>query len=251
MDISLVIPAFIAGLITFLAPCTLPLVPGYLGFISGVSADDLNDPQKAKAARKKILLNGAFFILGFSIVFILFGILAGFLGQSLATYRIWMTRVGGVFVILFGIYMTGLLKFSFLEKERKFNVLSFITPGKPKSSCIVGMAFALGWTPCVGPVLGSILVLASTTSTALQGGFLLAVFCLGLAVPFLAVALGFGHASAYINKIAKYLKIISVIGGLFLILIGILLVTNNFIILIEYGYRFLDIFNYNAIVEHL
>ncbi|MAF13278.1 MAG: cytochrome C biogenesis protein [Parcubacteria group bacterium] len=251
MDLTLIIPAFLAGLITFLAPCTLPLVPGYLGFISGTSVDDLNDPAKKEQVKKKILKNGIFFVLGFSVVFILFGTLAGLLGQALVPYRIWLTRIGGVFIIIFGLFMVGVLKLPFLSHEKRLKLPSFLTLGKPSSSFIVGNAFAFGWTPCVGPILASILLLASSSSTALQGAILLAVFSLGLAVPFLLVALGTGHAAQYINKISKYLNVVSIIGGAFLILLGILLLANKFTLLLSWGFKLFSFFGYERIVDYL
>jgi cytochrome c-type biogenesis protein len=248
---GLIFSAFLAGVITFLAPCTLPLVPAYLGFISGVSTKDLEDPQKAAVARKKIILNGVFFIVGFSVIFILFGVLAGFLGQGLATYRGVLGKVGGVLIVLFGLFMLGVFKIPVLQVDKRIKIPSFLTIGKPTSSFAIGSAFAIGWTPCVGPVLGSILLLASTSTTALQGGVLLAVFSLGLAVPFLLIAFAFSKATAYINKISKYLKWVSVIGGLFLVGLGILLFTNNFSLLIQYGYKFFDFINYEGILRFL
>ena len=251
IGIGLIISSFIAGLFTFLAPCTLPLVPAYLGFISGVSTDDLKDPAKAKSARRKIVLNGAFFILGFSIVFIFFGTLAGLLGQGLVPYRIWFGRIGGALVILFGLFMLGVFKLPFLEMEHRIKLPSFLKVGKPSSSLAIGSAFAFGWTPCVGPILGSILLLASTSSTALSGGVLLAVFSAGLAVPFLLIAIGFSHAATYIEKISGYLKWVSIIGGVFLVILGILLITDNFGLLIQYGYQFFNFINYEGILDYL
>lgn len=251
MDLSLIIPAFIAGLLTFLAPCTLPLVPGYLGFISGVSLQDLKDPEKASSARKKIFMNGLLFILGFSLVFIVLGTLAGFAGRALVPYRLWLGRIGGIFVIIFGLFMINVLKIPFLTKERQFKLPAFFQRGKPVNSLIFGSAFAFGWTPCVGPILGSILLLASTTTTVIQGAVLLAVFSLGLAVPFLLIALGIGHAAQYIGKISKYLNAVSFIGGLFIIFLGILLVTDNMAILISWGYRLFEFINYDKLLDYL
>lgn len=251
MEFSLITPAFIAGLFTFLAPCTLPLVPGYLGFISGVSLQDIHDPQKAPLVRRKILLNGLAFIVGFTVVFIAFGTLAGFLGRTLVPYRIWLTRVGGVFGIIFGLFMLRVLKIPFLNKEKQFTAPKLFTQGKALNSFFLGAAFAFGWTPCVGPILGSILLLASTSTTALQGAFLLFIFSLGLAVPFLAIAIGIGHAAQYVRRITKYLNIISVVGGLFLIVLGILLLTNNFSIFISVAYRLFDFVNYEQLLDYL
>ncbi len=251
LSITFIISVFIAGLVTFLAPCTLPLVPAYLGFISGVSTDDLRDAEKAKLLRKKIFLNGLFFVIGFSIVFIIFGTLIGLLGQTLVPFRIWLTRIAGAFVIIFGLFMLGVFKFSFLQVDKRMNIPSFLEIGKPSSSLAIGSAFAFGWTPCVGPILGAVLALASTSTTAVQGGLLLAVFSVGLAIPFLLVALGLSKATQYIEKISKYLKWVSIIGGIFLVLLGILLITNNFTLLIQYGFQLLDVINYEGIYQFL
>lgn len=251
MEIALIISAFVAGVITFLAPCTLPLVPAYLGFISGVSADDLKDPEKAKGARRKIVKNGFAFVIGFSIIFILFGTLAGLLGQSLASYQSILTKVGGVFVIFFGLFMLGVFKIPALHATKKVKLPAFVKVGSTSSSLIIGSIFALGWTPCVGPILGSILLLASTTSTALQGAFLLSVFSLGLAVPFILIAFAFSSATKHIGAITKYFKWISTIGGLFLILLGILLLTDNFDLLVQYGFKIFKVFEYEAILDLL
>ena len=140
---------------------------------------------------------------------------------------------------------------SFLATERKFKLPFKIKPGNPLSSTLIGAAFATGWTPCVGPILGSILLLASTSSTALQGGFLLFVFSMGLAVPFLAIAAGVGAASSSIAKISKYLHWVEIIGGVFLILLGLLLITNNFVLLISYGFQFFQFLNYEALLKFL
>lgn len=254
MDLSfaaLAIPGFIAGILTFLAPCTLPLVPGYLVFISGASLEDLKDPEKSRKARWKIFLNGLLFVIGFSVVFVVLGTAAGFVGRALAPYRIWLTRIGGVFVIIFGLFMLNVLKLPFLSKEATIKVPSIFKRGKPLNSLILGSAFGFGWTPCVGPILGSILLLASASATAVQGAALLAVFSAGLAIPFLLIALGIGAASRYMEKISKYLNVASIIGGIFLILLGILLITDNFGLLITYGYRLLDFINYERLLEYL
>lgn len=264
-DSLLIIPAFIAGVLTFLAPCTLPLVPGYLGFISGASIEDLKNPAKAGGVRRKVFLNGLAFVVGWSLVFIVFGTLAGFLGAALVPYRLWIGRIGGAFVILFGLFMLNVLKLPFLARERRFvlpsvvgataarwrKIPSLFERGKPVNSLILGTAFGIGWTPCVGPILGSVLLLASTSTTALQGGFLLVIFSAGLAVPFLAIALGVGSAMKLIARIAPFLHIVSIIGGLFLILLGVLLITNNMGLLISYGYRLFQFINYDRLLDYL
>lgn len=256
--INLIIPAFIAGLLTFLAPCTLPLVPGFLAFISGVSAKDLDDPNKKAAAKKTILFNAFMYVLGFSIIFILLGSIFGGAGSLLGQHRLVLAKVGGVFVIFFGLYLMnffnlpGLRKiFLFLYKEHHFNLASKLTPGKPSSSFIFGATFAFGWTPCVGPILGSLLVLATDSGTFLQGAFLLAVFSIGLAVPFMLLALGLGKAAQYISKISKYLSIISFIGGAFLVFLGYLILTNNLIVWVGTFYQWFNILHYDFILNYL
>ncbi|MBL7045660.1 MAG: sulfite exporter TauE/SafE family protein [Parcubacteria group bacterium] len=251
LSIGFIVSAFIAGLLTFLAPCTLPLVPGYLGFISGVPPEDLNNPNKKKEVRRRIFLNGVFFILGFSVVFILFGTLAGVIGQGLVPYRVWLTRTGGLFVILFGLFMLGVLNIPFLNKEKKISAPKWLSIGKPSSSFIIGSAFAFGWTPCVGPILGSILLLASTSSAAFSGAILLAVFSAGLAVPFLLVALGISHATSYIKRMDRYIKWTSIVGGVFLVFIGVLLLTNNFGLLVQWGFSIFGFLEYDALLDLL
>jgi len=251
LSIGFAIASFVAGLLTFLAPCTLPLVPAYLGFISGVDQDALKNPETSKAARRKIFLNGIAFIAGFSLIFIAFGVLAGFAGTALAPYRIWLARIGGVLVILFGLFMLGFFKLPFFQSDKRIPIPKWLTLGKPSSSFFIGGTFALGWTPCVGPILGSILLLAGTSGTAFQGGLMLTIFSFGLAIPFLIIAFAFSKATAYIERISKYLKWVSIIGGVFLILLGLLLVTDNFGLTIQYGYELFDFINYEGLLEYL
>lgn len=251
---GLIIPAFIAGILTFLAPCTLPLVPGYLTFISGTSIDELKDPTKVKAAKKKIFINSLFYVTGFSLVFIILGSLFGLGGQALAQYRVLLSQIGGAFVIFFGLYMMNIIKlpvFDFISGENQPKFLRKLTPGNPTSSFIFGSTFAFGWTPCVGPVLGTILTLAATSATVLQGAFLLLIFSLGLALPFLLIALGIGSASGFINKISKYLNIISFVGGLFLVLLGYLLITDQMSLFLSRSYEALEFLNYEKLLDYL
>lgn len=252
MDATLIIPSFIAGLLTFLAPCTLPLVPGYLGFISGSAKSDLQNSTNQQIKRK-IFLNGLFFVIGFTLVFIAFGTLAGLIGSTiLAPYRLWLSRLGGILVILFGLFMLGWLKIPFLARGMiHLSKFKSLKKGKPVTSLLLGSAFAAGWTPCVGPVLGSILLLASSKATALQGGLMLTVFSAGLALPFLVIAAAFGRVWQSINKLTRFLKPISFIGGLFLIGLGILLILNKFSLLLSWSFRLLEFINYEGLVKYL
>ncbi|MCP6726492.1 MAG: cytochrome c biogenesis protein CcdA [Patescibacteria group bacterium] len=263
MDIiTLIIPAFIAGILTFLAPCTLPLVPAYLSFIGGSSIEDLKDPDKAKRARMKIFLNGLFYVIGFSAVFILLGSLFGLGGSALIQYRTLIARVGGVFIIFFALFLIApglasitrnkinlmrLSVFRFFQAEAKLSINRLtrnLRPGNPVSSLIFGATFAFGWTPCVGPILGVILTFAASSATLGAGAMLLLVFSLGLAVPFLLTALAIGWASKHISKLSKYLNAISFIGGLFLLLLGVLMVTDNFLFWIQFIFQLLEPLDY-------
>ncbi len=251
LSIGFVIASFFAGILTFLAPCTLPLVPAYLGFISGVDQEALKNPQTRKVARRKIFLNGLAFIVGFSFIFIAFGMLAGFAGTALAPYRIWLARIGGILVILFGLFMLGVFKLSFFQNYKRIPIPQWLHLGKPSSSFFIGGTFALGWTPCVGPILASILLLAGTSGTALEGGLMLSIFSFGLAIPFLIIAFTFSQATNYIERISKYVTWVSIIGGIFLILLGILLATDNFGLTIQYGYQLFDFINYERLLDYL
>ncbi len=254
MDLSLIISSFIAGVLTFLAPCTLPLVPAYLGFISGVSSKDLHDPKKVGSVRKRIFLNGVLYTIGFSSVFIFFGTLFGLGGVALAQYRPLLQKIGGVLVIVFGLYLLKLVKIpqlSFLDSEQRFPLAKILKPGKPINSLLFGAAFAFGWTPCVGPILGSVLTLAAASATVWKGAFLLGIFSLGLAIPFLVIAAMIGHASHMVEIVSRYLDRISIVGGLFLVLLGILIVTNNIGEWTSLFYRVFHFINYNALLNYL
>ncbi|MEK7122625.1 MAG: cytochrome c biogenesis protein CcdA [Patescibacteria group bacterium] len=254
LNIGFIISAFIAGVLTFVAPCTLPLVPGYLGFISGVSLKDLRDPAKSAGAKRKIFLSGLLFVLGFSAVFIFFGSLFGLGGVAFAKYRILLQQVGGAVVTLFGLYMIGLLKLpalSFLESEHHFSLGRYLKPGQPVSSLIFGMTFAVGWTPCVGPILGSILTLAASSATVGTGALLLAVFSVGLGLPFLVIAATIGSASRALQKLDRLMHGISIVGGVFLVFLGFLLLTNGFSAWVGWFYQLFNFINYDALLDYL
>jgi cytochrome c-type biogenesis protein len=236
----LVLPAFLAGLLTFLAPCTLPLVPGYLSFISGISAQDLQDPTKAQKAHLKIFFNGLFFVVGFSVVFVLLGTLFGAGGIALGNYRYWLERIGGLFVILFGLFMLGLLRLSFLqvlESDHRLKFPAWLKPGHTSSALVFGGTFALGWTPCVGPILGAVLTLAATSGTVLQGAVLLSVFSMGLGIPFLIVAATIGSATGYLTKIARHMRKVEIVGGVFLVFLGGLILFDKFSAWLAWSYE--------------
>ncbi len=211
--------AFLAGLVSFLSPCVLPIIPGFLSYLAGTSLDE------SKNHRLAIFVNSLFFVLGFSVIFALLGVILNTILASVAyDATLWAGRVGGVIIIFFGLYLTGLIKISALEKEHKFRVKKKFN-SKYLTSFVFGAAFAAGWTPCVGAVLGAILGLAATQPGAAFS--LLLVYALGLGIPFLLVGLFASPAAKFISKFSKYVKYINGAFGALLIILGILVFTNS------------------------
>lgn len=250
MELTPVISSFVAGLLTFLAPCTLPLIPAYLGFIGGVSLPDIQNSEHAKALKRKIFLNGLLFVVGFTGVFMILGTVFGIVGKVLFEYRMWLGRIGGIFIIIFGLYMMRAIRIPWFNTEKRIH-LHALRPGRPLSSLLFGMTFAFGWTPCIGPVLGTALTLAASSATAGTGALLLFMFSLGLATPFLLVAYGAGVSTKYIRALGKYLNIISVIGGVFLICIGLLLLTDNLGVWVSWFYRVFGRMYFDNFLDYL
>lgn len=255
MLFALAIPALVAGFLMFLAPCTLPLVPSYLAFISGVSAHDASKNKEEVAdVRKKILWNALFYTLGFSVVFIALGTLLSSLASlGLGNARFYLQKLSGGLILLLGLYMTHFFDlpfFRFLNRDRHFGFAQKFAPGKPLSSFLFGATFALGWSPCIGPILGSILLLASTSGTVLEGTLLLAIFSLGLAIPFILVALGIGQATKIIRQMSKYLSIFSIVGGIFIALLGLFVLTGNMDIWTGFFYRFFRFIKYESLLNY-
>ena len=251
VSLGLIISAFVAGLLMFLAPCTLPLVPAYLAFISGVKRADLNDPRTADHARRQIIVNGIFFILGFSLVFVAFGMLAGLFGSQIGQFRGLLAQIGGLFVILFGLMMLNVIKITPLLRERRLAVPDVLKPGNPFSATVIGATFAFGWTPCVGPVLGTVLLLASAQSTVYSGGLLLAIFSLGLSIPFILTAFMYSRATKTIFRLQATTQLVSFIGGVFLIIIGMLLVSENFGLMVQYGNKLFNSLGVGMLFDYL
>lgn len=225
-DISLLI-AFAAGLLSFVSPCVLPLVPSYLIYITGLSLEELTSQADRSRMRATIVLNSLFFILGLTVVFVAFGASASLLGRLLSTYQDFLRKAGGVLIVIFGLYVMGVLKLNFLMTEKRIHLQS--RPAGYFGSALVGVAFAAGWVPCVGPILGSILMLAGTSdSTSMMTGVkLLSSYSLGIGLPLFAIALSVGPFLHYFKKIRNYMYAISVVSGVFLILVGVMLYTNS------------------------
>lgn len=234
-DISLYL-TFAAGLISFLSPCVLPLVPGYISYISGVSFAEIREERQSKSFLSKekgiILLNAICFVLGFSIVFILLGASATWLGAFLSSKISLFSKIAGLVIIFFGIYKMGLIRTSFFYREARFEVKDrkFGYAG----ATIIGAAFAFGWTPCIGPILAGILTYAGTLEKVNQGVFLLLVYSLGLGLPFLLTALGINHFWRFFVRIKKYLRLLEVTSGAVMVILGVLIYTNKLILIPGY-----------------
>jgi len=238
--VSLIIPAFVAGLLTFFAPCTFPLVPAYLAFIG--------------RGHKQAIWSALMYVLGFSAIFILFGTAFALGGSILFMYRWLLARIGGGIIIFFGLFLLGISRWPglrWLNFDYKLKIPTWLHPGNPFSAFLLGVTFALGWTPCIGPILGSILVLAARTATVGQGAALLAVFSLGLAIPFLVIALMIDSAKVIVKKFQPVVPIISTVGGVLLVLFGILLLTNHLELWNQQVYHWLSFIHYDALLNYL
>jgi len=222
--------AFVGGLISFLSPCVLPLVPAYLAFTSGVSIDEMRTSRDRGKVLKKTIISSLTFILGFSVVFVLLGATATALGQLLLSKVNILSKVAGIVVIVFGLHLLGLFKIRFLNYEKKFHPTSR-RRSQVVRSFLLGLAFAFGWTPCIGPILGTILFLAGGQDTVRKGIILLSVYSVGLGLPFLLTAIGTSAFMDFFNKIKKYFGIVERFSGVFLLLVGILIFTNRFTLL--------------------
>lgn len=221
-----VIFAFLAGLASFLSPCILPMIPSYLAFITGISLEELSQDQNLKKVRKSVITNSLFFILGFSILFVIMGASATFLGKFLSKNIRWLEIIGGSLVVILGLHFAGLFKIKFLEKEKKFHLDK--KPLGLVGTVLVGMAFGAGWTPCVGPILGSILTMAAATQDVAKGIILLISYSVGLGIPFLLTGLLIHKFFEYFKTIRKYFRVITLVGGILLVIIGVLLITGYF-----------------------
>ena len=220
MEISFWI-AFTAGLLSFLSPCILPIAPGYLGIISGTSLADIETNSTIK---RKVLGSTIAFILGFSVVFVSLGLASSYLGQFLLKYRRLIAQVGGLIVIILGLHQAGWLPISWLYHEKKIQIKHQIGFS---GAFLTGLAFSLGWTPCISPILGSILTLAGTQGQITKGMLLLSCYSLGLAIPFLLLALGFERVSRGMARMREYIRYFEWASGILLIIMGLLLITGS------------------------
>jgi cytochrome c-type biogenesis protein len=229
-NLPLPLAAFVAGVLSFLSPCVLPLVPGYVSLISGASVEELQSSERR--VLRTVMLHSLTFVLGFSLVFIALGAVATEVGQVVNEYHSLLSKIAGVVVIIFGLHLTGLLKIKALYADKRLHEVK--GGASAMGSFAVGFAFAFGWTPCIGPILATILVLASAQGTVWKGVVLLAVYSLGLAVPFLLTSLGVDRFLAFYGRFRRHLHTVEVCSGVLLIAIGVLIFLNNLRLLSGY-----------------
>jgi cytochrome c-type biogenesis protein len=235
--------AFTAGILSFVSPCVLPLIPSYLTYITGLSFKQLDEEHPTAKVRMTVLLHSICFIIGFSVVFVLLGAIAGIASSKFQSHLRegleWVEKIGGLLIFLFGVHMTGLFHFGVLLGEKRVQLHE--KPSGYFGTFIVGLAFAAGWTPCIGPILASILMIAATSGHVGEGVALLSVYSLGLGVPFLISGLLFHQFLAAFNKFRKYIRLVEIGTGVMLMAVGIMLMFNLMGHLTMYLYQYLPV----------
>jgi len=225
MNIGFVLTAFAGGLVSFLSPCVLPLVPGYLSIISGYSLDQLKGGGQDASLKRTVVLNSIMFIVGFSITFIALGASATTIGQLLLARKQILDKIAGIVIIVFGLHVLGIFKISALYQDKRFHDVQ-----KPRSAwgvLLFGLVFAFGWTPCIGPILAGILGIAASQETVAQGILLLAIYSLGLGVPFLLTSLGLNQFLAFYGRFKRHFRALEIVSGVMVVAIGLMIVTGS------------------------
>ena len=230
-EVSL-LAAFVAGFLSFVSPCVLPLIPGYISFISGLTLEEMQSEEAASAARRQVLFASLWFVLGFSVVFVAFGASASAIGKLLSQYKDVLGKVAGVVLIVLGLHTMGVFRLRFLEAEKRVHTNR--KPTGPLGAFLIGLAFAFGWTPCIGPILGGILAIASSKQTVGEGIQLLAVYSLGLGIPFLLTAMAINQFFAATKRIRRYYHAIELVSGALIIAIGLLLFFDQFTLITQF-----------------
>ena len=225
--------AFLFGLLSFISPCVLPLVPSYISFVTGISFEELTDDSDNKKLKKVILVNSLMFILGFSAVFVSLGASASFAGELLRTYQDIIRKVGGIVIVLLGIHIIGIINLRILQRDKGLHFFRE-KPAGILGSFLIGVGFAAGWTPCIGPILATILMIAASYDTLIKGVLLLIFYSLGLAIPFFLTSIGINTFLKHFNKLKKHMRVVSIATGSFLIFTGILIYFNYFAIFTAY-----------------
>ena len=234
------IAAFAAGFLSFVSPCVLPLIPGYISFVSGVSVEEMKADAAPATSRLQVFLTSLAFVIGFSLVFIALGASATAIGKFMFAKLPLLSKIAGAILIVFGLHTMGVFRLAFLETEKR--VHSQRKPAGPLGAMLVGVAFAFGWTPCIGPILGGILAIAGSKSTVTEGVTLLAVYSLGLGIPFLLTSLAINQFFTAAKRIRKHYHAVEVASGVLLIAIGLLIVTGQLTIITRYLQPYLPTF---------
>jgi cytochrome c-type biogenesis protein len=232
--------AFIAGLLSFVSPCVLPLIPGYLSFISGKSLEEMRGGSTGAAevsARRQVLIASLAFVLGFSLVFVALGASASAIGRAVGENKVLLGRIGGLVIIVFGLHTAGVFRIKWLEMEKRVHTRQ--RPSSLLGAMLVGVAFAFGWTPCIGPILGGILAIAAAQDTLVGGVTLLAVYSAGLGIPFLATSVAINRFFAASARIRRHFHAIEVASGVLLVGIGLLLLSNQLTLIAGFLQRFI------------
>lgn len=228
--------AFIAGLLSFLSPCVLPLIPSFITYITGLSFADLQAEHPTHKVREQTIIHTLLFIAGFTVVFVFLGASATFIGSFLQDHMTIIRKVGGILIVVFGIHISGLLPIHLLLGEKR--VTLHRKPAGLLGSFLVGVAFAAGWTPCIGPILASILMVAATEETVYKGIALLLIYSLGLAIPFFLASLAMHQFMVFFNRFKKHIRLMEVVTGIFLVVVGIMIFSNSLSVVQRYLMRF-------------
>ncbi|HJV64665.1 MAG TPA: cytochrome c biogenesis protein CcdA [Geomonas sp.] len=230
MDANIsIIGAFVAGVLSFLSPCVLPLIPSYITYITGLSFADLNAEHPTHKVREQTIIHSLLFIAGFTCVFVLLGASASFLGDFLHEHKAAIRRIGGILIIVFGIHVSGVFDIGMLLGEKKITLHR--KPAGYLGSFIVGVVFAAGWTPCIGPILATILAVAATEG---RGVWLLLTYSIGLGLPFFLAALAMHHFLVFFRRFKRHIRIFEVCTGIVMILVGVLIFTNSLVVISRY-----------------
>lgn len=225
--------AFMAGLLSFLSPCILPLIPGYISFLSGLSLEELQAGTQRKKIFRQVSLSSISFVIGFSVIFIALGASATLVGKFLTTHLKILTKVAGIVIIILGLHLVGILKFGFLDYEKRLKIKHFPSSGL-FSPFLMGLAFAFGWTPCIGPILTGILTLAATQKDIIKGMLLLAMYALGMGIPFIITGFSVAIFLRILERYKHFISGVKILAGLMLIVIGLLIFSQNLTILLKF-----------------
>jgi len=229
-----ILVAFLAGLLSFLSPCVLPLVPSYVSFITGLGVEELE--SGGERVRRVTLLHSLLFVAGFTLIFLLMGASATYVGQLLRLYQDVIARIGGIIIIFFGVLLLGIIPIPALSREKRYQFQA--KPVGYAGTVVVGVAFGAGWVPCIGPILGAILTLAATRANMAEGVGLLFVYSLGLAVPFVLSAVALTAFLAWFRRFRRYIRYVEWVAGILLICVGLLLASGKFTVLAGWLIRF-------------